>query len=159
MNILIIGSGGREHAIAWKISQSDNVKKMFCAPGNPGMTQIAENIDIDVNNIDGLFSFAQKNKIDLTIVGPEDPLVNGIVNMFSSAGLKIFGPKQSAAQLEGSKSFAKNSPSLLGYLISGVPLDANACLTTSTSCITSIPAPTPISTLLNAVTDSSDLSE
>jgi phosphoribosylamine--glycine ligase len=72
------------------------------------MTQIAENIDIDVNNLDGLLSFAQKNKIDLTIVGPEDPLVNGIVDMFSSAGLKIFGPKQSAAQLEGSKSFAKN---------------------------------------------------
>ena len=108
MNILIIGGGGREHAIAWKISQSRNVNKIFCAPGNPGMARIAENIDIDVNNLDGLLSFAQKNKIDLTVVGPEDPLVNGIVDMFTNAGLKIFGPKKRAAQLEGSKSFAKN---------------------------------------------------
>lgn len=108
MNVLIIGSGGREHAIAWKIAQSDKVNKIFCAPGNAGMSQIAENVDIGVNQIDDLISFAQNNSVDLTIVGPEDPLVNGIVDQFSAAGLKIFGPKKIAAQLEGSKTFSKN---------------------------------------------------
>ena len=108
MNVLIVGSGGREHAIAWKIAQSDQINKIFCAPGNAGMSQIAENIDIGVNQIDELISFAPNNSVDLTIVGPEDPLVNGIVDQFSAAGLKIFGPKKIAAQLEGSKTFSKN---------------------------------------------------
>jgi phosphoribosylamine--glycine ligase len=108
MNVLIIGSGGREHALAWKIAQSDLVTNVYCAPGNAGTSQIANNVDISVNQIDDLVSFAQKNNIELTVVGPEDPLVNGIVDEFLAAGLKIFGPQSAAAQLEGSKTFSKN---------------------------------------------------
>ena len=108
MKILIIGSGGREHALAWKIAQSSKVTEIFCAPGNAGTAQIATNIDISANNIEGLKNFALKNKIDFTIVGPEVPLVLGITDEFKKSGLKIFGPSKSAAQLEGSKVFSKN---------------------------------------------------
>ncbi|QIQ20593.1 phosphoribosylamine--glycine ligase [Zophobihabitans entericus] len=110
MKILIIGNGGREHALGWKVAQSPRVSHVFVAPGNagtatePGLT----NIDIQVTDIDALLSFAQKEKIDLTIVGPEAPLVIGVVDKFRQAGLKIFGPTQAAAQLEGSKAFAKD---------------------------------------------------
>ncbi len=90
MEILIIGSGGREHALAWKIAQSPMVKKIFCAPGNPGIAEIAECVDIGVENIEGLYSFALKQKIDLTVVGPEDPLVAGIVDRFNEGNLTIF---------------------------------------------------------------------
>ncbi|HSA31189.1 MAG TPA: phosphoribosylamine--glycine ligase [Candidatus Omnitrophota bacterium] len=107
MNILIVGSGGREHALAWKISQSPKVKKIFCAPGNGGIAQIAECVDIASDDIAGLAQFAQKHSIDLTIVGPEAPLAAGIVDEFQSKGLKVFGPNRLAAQLEGSKVFAK----------------------------------------------------
>ena len=107
MKILIIGSGGREHAIAWKIAQSPNVKKIFCAPGNPGIAEVAECVDIDANNIRGLFNFAIKQKIDLTIVGPEDPLLSGIVDTFKDGNLTIFGPGKRASLIEGSKAFAK----------------------------------------------------
>jgi phosphoribosylamine--glycine ligase len=107
MNILVIGSGGREHALVWKIAQSDLVKKIYCAPGNAGIAALAENISIDVNDFEALVEFAQSHEIDLTVVGPEDPLVNGIVDRFIEAGLRIFGPRKTAAQLEGSKSFAK----------------------------------------------------
>jgi phosphoribosylamine--glycine ligase len=107
MNVLIIGSGGREHALCWKIFQSLNVEKIFCAPGNGGTAQIATNVDIKANDIIGLRDFAVKNKIKLTIVGPEDPLVLGIVDEFEKVGLKIIGPDKAAAILEGSKVFMK----------------------------------------------------
>lgn len=108
MRILIIGSGGREHALAWKISQSPLLTELFCAPGNAGTAECGKNVPIDASDILGLKEFAQDNKIDLTIVGPEVPLVAGIVDKFEAEGLKIFGPNKAAAQLEGSKIFAKN---------------------------------------------------
>lgn len=107
MKILVIGSGGREHALCWKIAQSKLVDKIYCAPGNGGTREIAENINIQANEIDKLLDFAIKNKIDLTVVGPEDPLVNGIVDVFEDNGLKIFGPNRLCAKLEGSKEFSK----------------------------------------------------
>lgn len=110
MKILIVGSGGREHALAWKAKQSPKVEKVFVAPGNPGtaLEPSTENVDIAVENIPGLLAFAQKERIDLTIIGPEIPLVMGIVDCFQQAGLKCFGPSAKAAQLEGSKSFCKD---------------------------------------------------
>lgn len=107
MKILVIGSGGREHALVWKISASPRVKKIFAAPGNAGMANLAELVEISAENIPALLDFAQKNKIDLTVVGPEVPLTSGIVDEFQAAGLKIFGPARLAAQIEGSKIFAK----------------------------------------------------
>ncbi|MCF6155180.1 MAG: phosphoribosylamine--glycine ligase [Candidatus Brocadia sp.] len=107
MKILIIGSGGREHALAWKIAQSPLVKRIFCAPGNPGIAEVAECIDIEAENIDGLYNFAVKQKIELTIVGPEDALMAGIVDRFRDGHLNIFGPNKRASILEGSKVFAK----------------------------------------------------
>jgi phosphoribosylamine--glycine ligase len=107
MKVLVIGSGGREHALCWKIAQSRKVSKIFCAPGNGGIEGIAENIDISPNEIDKLLDFALKESIDLTVVGPEDPLVNGIVDKFQENGLNIFGVNKKSAQLEGSKAFAK----------------------------------------------------
>ena len=108
-NILVIGSGGREHALAWKLIQSTHTKKVYVAPGNAGTATEPgiENVSISSDDIDSLLSFAQANQIDLTVVGPEAPLVAGIVDKFQQAGLVIFGPKQFNAQLEGSKSFAK----------------------------------------------------
>jgi phosphoribosylamine---glycine ligase len=106
-NVLVIGSGGREHAIVWKLRQSRLVGDIFCAPGNAGTAQIAKNIDIKAEDISGLLKFARNNKIDLTVVGPEAPLVAGIVDEFEKASLKIFGPSRIAAQLEGSKIFSK----------------------------------------------------
>jgi phosphoribosylamine--glycine ligase len=108
MNILVIGSGGREHALVWKLSQSPRVGKIFCSPGNAGMGSLAELIDIGAEDIENLFLFAKEKSIDLTIVGPEVPLVNGIVDRFEEGGLKIFGPNRKCAQLEGSKAFAKD---------------------------------------------------
>ena len=107
MNILVIGSGGREHALCWKIKQSAKVKRLYCAPGNGGIAQMAECVAIGVEDIDGLLTFALQKKIDLTVVGPEVSLVGGVVDAFAQKGLKIFGPSQAAAQLEGSKVFAK----------------------------------------------------
>jgi len=107
MRILIIGSGGREHALAWKIAQSPRVTKLFCAPGNAGIAAVAECVPIPSMEIDKLAAFASAQKIDLTIVGPEGPLCAGIVDVFQSRGLRIFGPNQHAAQLEGSKVFSK----------------------------------------------------
>ncbi|MDD8013073.1 MAG: phosphoribosylamine--glycine ligase [Acidobacteriota bacterium] len=107
MKILIVGSGGREHALVWKISQSKRVSKIFAAPGNPGMTQLAELVDIKPTSIIELADFAQQEKIDLTVVGPEQPLALGIVDEFNNRNLKIFGPTQKAAMIETSKSFAK----------------------------------------------------
>jgi len=107
VKILVIGSGGREHALVWKIAQSKLVDKIFCAPGNGGIAEIAECVNIKVDDIAGLLKFAIEKKIDLTVVGPEIPLVAGIVDKFQAKGLKIFGPNKFAAQLEGSKVFAK----------------------------------------------------
>ena len=107
MKILVIGSGGREHVLVWKIAQSNLVDKIYCAPGNAGIESIAECIDISVDDFDGLLKFARKEKIDLTVVGPEVPLVNGIVDQFEQNGLPVFGPSKAAAELEGSKAFAK----------------------------------------------------
>lgn len=107
MKILVIGSGGREHALCWKLSQSARVEKIYCAPGNGGTAEIGENLNIASNDIEGLLNFALEKKIDLTIVGPEDPLVMGIVDSFEEKGLKIFGANKKAAQLEGSKDFSK----------------------------------------------------
>ncbi len=110
MKVLVIGGGGREHALAWKTAQSPNVEKVFVAPGNAGTAREdkLENIDINVEDIDALKAFAQQNDIELTIVGPEVPLVLGIVDSFQAAGLNIFGPSKGAAQLEGSKAFTKD---------------------------------------------------
>lgn len=107
MKILVIGSGGREHALVWKIAQSPKVEKIYCAPGNAGTAQLAENISLKANDLPGLKQFALKNKIDLTVVGPEGPLVMGIVDSFEREGLKVFGPRQAAAMVEGSKVFSK----------------------------------------------------
>lgn len=107
MKILVIGSGGREHCIVWKIAQSPQVTKIFCAPGNPGISEIAECIDIAPEQTDLLLEFAKKEEIDLTVVGPEGPLADGIVDEFSKNNLKIFGPGKDAANLERSKVFAK----------------------------------------------------
>ncbi len=107
MNILIIGSGGREHALAWKIAQSPRLKKLYTAPGNPGTKNLGENVDIDPSDIPAMVEFAVKKKIDLTVVGPELPLTLGITDEFEKKGLKIFGPRKNASELEGSKVFAK----------------------------------------------------
>lgn len=108
MKILVIGSGGREHAIVWKIKQSPIVSKLYCAPGNAGIGEIAELVPIKTTNIDALLKFGLDQHIDLTIVGPEQPLTEGIVDRFRSRGLKIFGPSKAAAELEGSKVFSKD---------------------------------------------------
>ena len=107
MKVLIIGSGAREHAIVWKIAQSEKVSKIYCAPGNAGIQQIAECINIKDDDIETLVSFALKEKRELTVVGPEGPLVNGIVDKFLENGLKVFGPCKKAAMLEGSKRYSK----------------------------------------------------
>ncbi len=107
MKVLIIGSGGREHALCWKISQSKHVDNLYCAPGNAGTGELAQNVDIKSEDLDGLLEFAQKEGIDLTVVGPDAPIAQGIVDLFKSHGLRIFGPSGSAARLESSKAFAK----------------------------------------------------
>ena len=108
MKILVVGGGGREHAICWKLNNESNVEKIYCAPGNAGISNVAECIDIGDSDIENLLKFAKENQIDLTIVGPEIPLVAGIVDAFEKEGLKIFGPNKKCAQLEGSKSFSKD---------------------------------------------------
>ena len=107
MNILVIGGGGREHALAWKLKQSSGVDRIFCAPGNAGTAQLAETVGISANDLSGLLRFAKQNDIDLTVVGPDDPLSAGIVDLFEADRLRIFGPSKSAARLESSKIFAK----------------------------------------------------
>lgn len=107
MKVFVIGSGAREHAIVWKLSQSKKVSRIFCAPGNGGISQLAQCVDIQPEDIDALLEFALKENIDLTVVGPEGSLVAGVVDRFSEKGLKIFGPCKKAARLEGSKKYAK----------------------------------------------------
>jgi phosphoribosylamine--glycine ligase len=107
MNILVIGSGGREHALAWKIRQSPRVKRVFCAPGNAGIAEVADLVHLAVDDVGALVRFARDERIDLTVVGPELPLTLGIVDEFHRHGLRIFGPTRDAAQVEGSKAFTK----------------------------------------------------
>lgn len=107
MKVLVIGSGGREHALAWKISRSPLLKKLYCAPGNAGTADCGTNLSIKDNDIDALLAFALENEIDLTVVGPEAPLVDGIADRFIAEGLKVFGPNAKGAMLEGSKAFSK----------------------------------------------------
>ena len=107
MKILVVGSGGREHALAWKLKQSSDVERIFCAPGNAGTAEIGENIAISASDFDALVSFAKENRIDLTVVGPDDPLASGIVDLFAAEKLRAFGPTKSAARIEASKIFAK----------------------------------------------------
>ena len=108
MKILVVGGGGREHTLVWKISQSPLVDKIYCAPGNPGIAQLAECVHIGADEITALREFAQAEEIDLTVVGPEVPLTMGIVDAFQAVGLEIFGPNKAAAQIEGSKGFSKD---------------------------------------------------
>lgn len=107
MKVLVIGNGGREHAICWKLSKSDKVRKIYVAPGNGGISRIAECVDIAVDDLKSLANFAESNTVDLTVVGPELPLTLGIVDEFESRGLRIFGPSKEASMIEGSKAFAK----------------------------------------------------
>jgi phosphoribosylamine--glycine ligase len=107
VKILVIGSGGREHALVWKLKQSAGVDGMFCAPGNAGTAELAENVAIGASDLSGLSRFAKQNHVDLTVVGPDDPLAGGIVDLFNGQGLRVFGPTKSAARLESSKIFAK----------------------------------------------------
>lgn len=108
MKVLVVGSGAREHAIIWRLLQSPKVSYIYCAPGNGGIRQMAECVNIKADDVEGLYRFAKDNKIDLTVVGPELPLSLGIVDYFQSRGLRIFGPAQNAALLESSKAFAKD---------------------------------------------------
>ena len=136
MKVLIVGSGGREHAIAWKIAKSNKVDKIFCAPGNAGISEIAECVNIGAMEFDKLVEFAKCNSIDLTVIGMDDPLVGGIVDVFQKEGLRVFGPKKNAAILEGSKAFSKdlmkkyNIPTA-GYEVFNTPETALEYLKTS----------------------------
>ena len=107
MKILIVGGGGREHALAWKLKQSPYAERIFCAPGNAGTAETGENVAIPASDLASLVRFAKENRVDLTVVGPDDPLAAGIVDLFAAEGLRIFGPTEAAARLESSKIFAK----------------------------------------------------
>lgn len=108
MKILVVGSGAREHTLTWKLAQSPKVKELFMAPGNAGTAKIAHNLDIKAEDNAGLLKFARDNRIDLTVIGPEQPLANGIVDLFQKNGLAVFGPSQKAAEIESSKVFSKD---------------------------------------------------
>jgi phosphoribosylamine--glycine ligase len=107
VKILVVGSGGREHALAWKLKQSPAMDQIFCAPGNAGTSELGDNVPIGANDLSGLARFAKQNHVDLTVIGPDDPLALGIVDLFQQQGLRVFGPNKSAARLEFSKIFAK----------------------------------------------------
>lgn len=107
MKILVVGGGGREHAICWKLNGEENVEKVYCAPGNAGISKVAECVDIKATDIEKLADFAEENRIDLTVIGPEVPLVMGISDVFKERGLRVFGPDKACSQLEGSKLFSK----------------------------------------------------
>jgi phosphoribosylamine--glycine ligase len=107
VKILVVGSGGREHALAWKLSQSPRAERIFCAPGNAGTEQVADNVPIAANDLAALVRFARDQQIELTVIGPDDPLAAGVVDLFEGAGLRVFGPNKAAARLESSKIFAK----------------------------------------------------
>jgi phosphoribosylamine---glycine ligase len=107
MRVLVVGGGGREHALVWKISRNSSISKIFAAPGNAGIASLAECVDLDINDNEAVAAFAADNQVDLTVIGPEAPLTNGIVDVFTARGLRVFGPDGEAAQMEGSKKFAK----------------------------------------------------
>ena len=107
MKVVIIGSGGREHAICSALTKSKNINKIYCIPGNAGTQMISENVDLDITNFDNLKKFILNNKVDLVIIGPEQPLVDGIEDFLANNGIKVFGPNEFASQLEGSKIFTK----------------------------------------------------
>lgn len=136
MKVLVVGSGGREHAIVWKIAQSKKVEKIYCAPGNAGIAQIAECVPIGAMELEKLADFAKEKQIDLTVIGMDDPLVAGVVDVFEARGLKVFGPRKNAAILEGSKAFSKdlmkkyNIPTA-AYEVFTSPEDALAYLETA----------------------------
>ena len=117
MKVLVVGSGGREHALVWKISQSPKVDKIYCAPGNAGIGRLAECAAIKADDLEGLLNFALQQQIDLTVVGPEVPLTMGIVDQFQEKGLKIFGPSGKAAEIEGSRS--KSFSGASGFALCG----------------------------------------
>jgi phosphoribosylamine--glycine ligase len=136
MKVLVIGSGGREHALVWKIAQSPLVTKIYAAPGNAGIASLAECVDITVDNLEGLADFAAKEKVDLTVVGPEAPLCRGIVDLFRERKLRAFGPTREAAELEGSKIFCKellrrNGIPTAGFRVFTDPQSARAFLKTA----------------------------
>ena len=108
MNLAVIGSGGREHAICYKLKQSPKIKKLICIPGNAGTQRIAENIREDILNFDSIYKILKKQNIDIVIVGPEQPLVEGLVDYLSKKKIRVFGPDKFSSQLEGSKAFMKN---------------------------------------------------
>ncbi|MDY5577589.1 MAG: phosphoribosylamine--glycine ligase [Lachnospiraceae bacterium] len=136
MKVLIVGGGGREHAIAWKVAQSPKVDKIYCAPGNAGISEVAECVNIGAMEFDKLVAFAKEKEVDLTVIGMDDPLVGGVVDAFEEAGLRVFGPRKNAAILEGSKAFSKdlmkkyNIPTA-GYETFNTPEEALAYLETS----------------------------
>ena len=109
MKVLIVGSGGREHAIAWAVSKSAKADKIYCAPGNAGIEEYAECVNIGAMEFDKLVAFAKEKEIDLTIIGMDDPLVGGVVDAFEAEGLRVFGPRKNAAIIEGSKAFSKDT--------------------------------------------------
>ena len=108
MNLAVIGSGGREHAICYKLKQSPKIKKLICIPGNAGTQKVAQNIKEEISNFNNIYKIIKKNKIDLVVVGPEQPLVDGLVDFLNSKKINIFGPDKFASQLEGSIAFMKN---------------------------------------------------
>ena len=108
MKVLIVGGGGREHAIAWKLKQSPRISKLYCAPGNGGTAALAENVPLKATDLPGLTAFALNEKIDLVFVAPDDPLALGLVDELESAGIRAFGPRKSAAVIEASKAFSKD---------------------------------------------------
>ena len=108
MKILVVGAGGREHALCWALAKSPKCEKLYCAPGNAGIAEVAERVDIGAEDVEGLVAFAIDGKIDLVVVGPEAPLVLGLVDSLKDAGIKAFGPTSKAAILEGSKAFMKD---------------------------------------------------
>ena len=107
MKILVIGSGGREHAIVWRLSRDSSSPTLFCAPGNAGTAALAENVPLKADDLSGLLAWAKENRPDLTVVGPEVPLCMGIADLFAAEGLRVFGPCRDAARMEGSKRFSK----------------------------------------------------
>ncbi|MBM2821244.1 MAG: purD [Candidatus Berkelbacteria bacterium] len=119
--VLVVGSGGREHALSWKLSQSPEIGDLFVAPGNGGTLQVADNVNIQATDIQGLLRFAKDQRVDLTVIGPEDPLVAGIADVFRQQGLRVFGPSAQAAELESSKAFAKRL--MANHLIQTAPFE------------------------------------
>ncbi|MEQ8228099.1 MAG: phosphoribosylamine--glycine ligase family protein, partial [Rhodospirillales bacterium] len=108
MKVLVVGSGGREHSLCWAIAQSPKCKELFCAPGNAGTAAVATNVDVDAEDLDALIAFVQEKAVDFVVVGPEAPLVAGLVDRLDKLGIKSFGPTAAGAELEGSKAFTKD---------------------------------------------------